>query len=474
MGRKTKFKILSLLYLFFQIQPLYSALHQAEAGGIGKYQCSASITVERAYDDNVLLTHNKREGSYISMISPSLSLTKTGKKIDMSLHYDAYLTLYDRYSHQDQRNHTGTFSIGIKPVNAVSMGIRGQDTYSSTKRDERKPSLADNTIKFNDFSITPYIEQKLSQDLGITLSYTFTEKKYQQKEDKDLEDSTTYRGAANIQWKLSGCFSLDGGYTYTFNDFMRTTPDESEQETGVGFTLNRESKIRVRGKYGYVWKEDDAGQRNNRPTMSSTVDLYPWRGTTVVAAYAESSTYSSSHDAKNDSFISHDASLIIRHDLLSRKITVQYGGTYNLSDYDSVDRVDKSYQGTVHIGWEMFTPLVLFLDGSCGKSWYTHDLTQRKDTSCGGGGGLELRISRSTTFTLHGNYTKTYYQPDSHQVELYDGNVKLAYHINKRILFEAGYRYLESGSNDRERQNYEEDKNTYLSKRWIAGLRAAF
>jgi len=467
--KKTKLKISLILYLFFQIH----SLHPAEAVRIGNYKCSANIMVERAYDDNVLLTKHYREGSYVSTISPSISLMRPGKKMTVSADYHANLVFYDIYDNQNQRDHSGTWSIETKPINQLSIGVRGQDTYSSMKSDERQPLLAGNTIKFNDFSITPYIEQKIGKRLKAAFSYTFTERKNKQ-EDENLEGSKTYSGTADLQYKLNSSVSIDGGYKYAFNNFTEITSDSTEQETNVGFTWNMKPKIRLSGKYGHAWEVDESGQRNSRPIISSTVDINPGKSTMATATYTESSSHSSSHDAQNATFISHDASFTVRHDLLSRKVTVNYGGAYNLSDYDSVDREDKSYSGTVHIDWAMFNSVLLFLNGNYRRSWYTYDLEQRRDKSYGGGGGLELKVSKFTALSLSGNYTKSQYQPDSYQVELYDGSVKLVRFFSKNIIFEVGYQCMESGSKDQELQNHEEDRSNYLRKRYSAGLRTTF
>ncbi|MDQ1316812.1 MAG: hypothetical protein QG588_461, partial [Candidatus Poribacteria bacterium] len=395
------------------------------------------------------------------------------KKMNVSADYQAHLAFYDRYNHQNQRDHTGTWNIETKPVNQLSIGLRGQERYSSLKSDERQPLLAGNTIKFNDFSLTPYIEQKIGERLKVAFSYTFTERKNKQ-EGEDLEGSKTYKGTADVQYKLNRSFSIDGGYNYSLDNFTETTSDHTEQVTNVGFTWNMRPRIRIRGKYGHTWEVVESGKRIDRPIMSSTVDLNPGKNTVATITYTESSSHSSSHDTENASFISHDASLTIKHDLLSRKVTLNYGGAYNLSDYDSVDRVDKSYNGTVNIDWKMFNSILLFLDGSYKRSWYIHDLEQRRDKSCGGGGGLKLKISRSTDLSLSGNYTKSQYQPDSYQVELYEGSVILMCSIGKNIIFEAGYQYVESVSTELELQNYKEDNNNYLKKRYSAGLKTTF
>ncbi|MEW6380108.1 MAG: outer membrane beta-barrel protein [bacterium] len=353
------------------------------------------------------------------------------------------------------------------------MGIKGQDTYSSLKRDEREPLVASNTIKFNDFSVTPYFEQEIGKRLKTTISYTFSERKYDQ-EDENLEGSKTYCGAIDLYYNLSRSIALDGEYTYTLNNFTETTPDRTEREIAAGFTWKRGSGIRASGKCGYAWEMEESGRRNNHPIMNSTLDIHPWIGTMVTATYSKSSSHASTHDTENDSFISHTASLNIRHDLLGRKVTVNYGGTYNLSDYDSVDREDKSLSGIVRIDWAMLNSVLLFLSGTYKRDRYIHNLTERRDKIYGSEGCLELKVSKSTTLALSGSYTQSRYQPDSYQVKLYDRSVKLAYSLNKSTLFEAGYQCLESVSDDQKLQPSEEDRANYQRKRCSAALRTNF
>jgi hypothetical protein len=483
-AKKIKFKSIILIICFFLE---INSLQPAEAIKLGRFECLSDVYIERAYNDNVLLT-TERSGSFVSTISPMLSVRGTGSLLDVEASYNAHLTSYERheYANQNQGDQTGIGNIMIKPTGKTRLGIKGEDTYGFTKRDERDPLMPDNTIKFNDILITPYIEQEIGKRLKTEISCSYAQRKYKQSEDdgdENLEGSKTCTRTIDLHFQLNNGFSLEGGYRYAFNDFAKETPDYTERVAEGGFTWNIESKIRIRARYGRNWQQvaDESGQVNSCPTVNSTIDFDLGKSTVVTATYTRSLAHNSSYDTRNDPFTTHDASVTIKHDLLDQKVALNYGGNYNQSNYYSGDRKDKTYRGTANMTWKISNPVLLSLTGDYMKSQYTYDLEKRADKSYDGGGCLELKLSRLLTLSLSGNYTKFRYGPGSysdrcqleHRYQL-DGSSKLTYRFNKNIFIEAGYQYLKNRSTNQELLQYEEDRSEYVRNMYTSALKATF
>ncbi len=482
MGEKIKiiFNILLFFFTIFFTIIFLSSIQRAEAVKIGKFELLTDLFIEETYDDNVLLTKNNTESSRVTTISPTVSLARTKNKMYLTLSYNANLKYYDDYSNENQYQQTGAWDIGIRPRSKSNLGIQGQNIYSYTKRDEREPLLAgrDNVIKVNDFSFTPYINQQIGDKFEAALTFSHKEKKYKQRYE-NYEDSRSDEGSTDIQYKLSKNIALHGNYRYLATYFAKATPDYTEQETNGGFTYDIRSKIRLNARYGHAWKKDELNQKSNSPTIDSSIDIYFLKATNISINYTRSSSHTSSYDTANNSFISHDASLNIRHDLFNQKIIMNYGGVYNLSEYEATDRKDKSNTGAINIAYKIIKSVLVSLSGDYKKSEYRYESTDRKDKSQGGGVSLDWEIGKPLTLSLAGKYTKsTYYtetdNTEDHEEELYDGSAKLAYAIKENTFLEAGYQYLENKSDAGANENDDNENNEYTVNRYNLGLKITF
>jgi len=207
--------------------------------------------------------------------------------------------------------------------------------------------------------------------------------------------------------------------------------------------------------------------------------MYFLKATNISIKYTRSSSHTSSYDTANNSFISHDASLNIRHDLFNQKIIMNYGGVYNLSDYDATDRKDKSNTGAINIAYKIIKSVLISLSGDYRKSEYRYESTDRKDKSQGGGVSLDWEIGKPLTLSLAGKYTKSIYYTETdntedHEEELYDRSAKLAYAIKENIFLEAGYQYLENKSDANADANDDSENNEYAVNRYNLGLSIIF
>lgn len=439
---------------------------------------TTNIFVGQAYDDNIFLSKHDKKSDRITTIIPVISLNKSKNKSYLNLSYKAHLKFYDEDSNENQYHQTGAWDMGLNPTKKSNLGLRGNNTYSYIQRDVREPLVAgrDNVIKRNDFSITPYLTQKIGKKFTAAFSYGYRERKYKDEslsnansaDDSEYEDSESQSGAADIQYRLGKTIWLNGGYNYTSTDFAESTTDYTQQSTDGGFTWDTKSKIKLSARYGHAWKKNKSNRKTDHPTANSGLDIYFIKDTVISAAYTRSSSHTSSYDTENDYFISHNTSLNIRHDLFNQKIIINYGGAYHISDYEETPRKDKSYSGNTRIAWKIAKQTSLSLSGHYNKSKYPHYATDREDTSSGGGAGLKWKIFKSLNLSLNGKYTRSKYAPEGREDEHYNGNVKLASRVNKNIFFEAGYHFLENKSNK------DDEDNEYIDNKYEVGLRIIF
>jgi hypothetical protein len=487
MIKRPQLYLLIYYFLIFSFLPSIRPGEAGEIGEIGESGLLASIFVKKTYDDNIFLTRQDKKSDRITDVVPSLSLAKTKKNIYLNLHYGAHLMYYDDYSQENQYSQAGTWDIGGHPGAKSKIGIRGSDNYSYIKIDEREPLVADNTNKQNDFTVTPYLEKGFGKRINSFFSYTYSERVLgsTKKEDVNLENSENQTGIANFSYALSKRTSIEGEYRCFFADFAKETPDYSEQQVGGGLTLElMKSKVKMHGRVGHVWRKveklspekGESDQKDGYESIDSKIDISLLKETLITAGYTQSSSYQSTHDPNNDFYISHNVTLNIQHKLLHQRVTATYGVVYNFLDYESPEKMDRSYLGTARIDWKLFRPILLSLNGDWGISHYTYNLTDRRDRSSGGGAGLTWKIFQPMTLFLQGNYTRFDYDPDDRQDELYDESCTLSYAIRRNIFFEIGHRYLENKSVDKklQRQGLESDGEEYVNHKYSIGLKAVF
>jgi len=442
-----------------------------ESAEVGKSGLLTNIFVEKTYDDNIFLRKQNKDkkSDRILNVIPSILFTKKKNKLYLNLQYGAHLMYYDDYSQENQYYQTGTWDIGISPGTKLKIGIRGTDTYSYVKVDERESLLSDNTNKQNDLSVNPYIEKEWGKRFKSLFSYTYSERAYSstKEEDEDLDGSKNQRGNADFYYKLSKRISIEGGYHYSFTNFANETPDYSEQEVGGGLALElMRSKVKMSGRVGHVWKKDELEQKDEYESIDSKIDISLLKETVITAGYTRSSSYLSTHDPNNDFSISHTASLNIQHKVLHQKITASYGLVYNFLDFQLPEKMDKSYTGNARIDWKLSKPIILSLKGDWRRSEYTYQLEDRKDISSGGGADLTWQIFQPMTLLLRGNYTRSNYKPDNRQDEFYNGSYTLSYAISRNTFLEIGQKYLQNKSDD--------DEEEYVNHKYNIGLRVTF
>lgn len=483
MAKRLRIQLILLLYCFFWLI-FFPSLHRAEAAKMGRSKLMTDIFVGEIYDDNVSLTKHHKKSDRISTIIPVVSLSRSNSKISLNLSYKAHIKIYDKDPNENQYQQTGSWDMDLKPTKKSTLGLRGKDIYSYIQRDVREPLVAskDNVIKRNDFSVTPYLKQKIGKKLKTYFSYTYTERKYKGEnfidgnsriEDPDFEDSDSQSGTFDIQYKLGNTIWLNGGYKFISTDFSEETPDYTEQSSDGGVTWDVMSKIKLKARYGRAWKKDKLNRKTNHSTVNSSLNIYSLKNMILSAAYTRSSSYNSSRDTENDYFISHNTSLNIEHDFLNRKISLNYGCAYNVADYEAKDRKDKSYSANTRLAWKMSKRTLFSLTGHYAKTQYLYDSkdndpTKREDISCRCGASLDWKILKSTTLSLDGIYTKADYAPEGREDKLFNGGVKMASRLNKNIFFEAGYQYSEKTS------NIDKEDNEYIDNKYTLGLRIVF
>lgn len=480
---------LYFIVYYLLVFSLVPSLLYGETAKVGKSGLLASIFVEKTYDDNIFLTKQNKKSDRILNVIPSIFFAKNKNNLYFNLQYGAHLMYYDNYSQENQYYQTGTWDMGISPGTKSKIGVRGTDTYSYVKVDEREPRLSNNINKQNDLSVNPYMEKKWGKRFKSLLNYTYSEKAYSstqksekaysstQKEDKDLEDSKNQRGNADFYYTLSKRISIEGGYRYSFTNFANETPDYSEQEVGGGLALElMRSKVKMHGRVGHVWKKDELEQKNEYESIDSKIDISLLKETLITAGYTKSSSYLSTHDPNNDFYISHTASLNIQHKVLHQKITATYGLAYNFLDFQSSEKMDRSYTGTARINWKLFKPIILSLNGDWKISHYTYQLEDRRDRSSGGGAGLTWKIFQPVTLLLQGKYTRSNYEPEARQDELYDGSYTFSYAISRNTFLEIGHQYLQNESVYKKvhLHNPEDDVEEYVNHKYNVGLKAVF
>ena len=166
---------------------------------------SPSVSGSEHYSDNIYLSPpGETRSGYITQITPEVTVTGKGKRLDMFAHYRMKNIFYDNYNIDNRRQHSLDSSIKSELIEDM-LYLDGNASFNQqyisvngiTDPDNLAPS--GNTTNVVNYNISPYFLKKLSPTTIANLRYTAGETRYRS---KSLSVNDTER--QSIQAGLSG------------------------------------------------------------------------------------------------------------------------------------------------------------------------------------------------------------------------------------------------------------------------------
>lgn len=457
------------------------------------------MAVETSYDDNLYLTKNKKEDTYLTRVLPSLSLNRASTKSFLELQYKADLYLYDgQYEGENKYFQTGKGEMQFKPTCKSTLVFLGEDTYSYAPKDVRKNLLEknNNTLAYNDFLASCSFQQELGERFSTDLSYLHTRRNYKEqgteydsgKDPNDSEENINDKDSGSHKWKLNCDYKLrqnlvlKTGYTYTLSYIKDSTSSWDEQAVKGGFLWEIKPRAKLNAGFGYARMERSLDQelneknknnknKNNYLTVDSSLDIYGGQATNINISYNKLLSYISIYDVEPETYISNKFALKGQHDLFRHRVKLTCEGLYSKDDYLSSRQEDITKTVTAKIDWT-FSKFLLTLEGNYQKDTYEYvaesdkasissEKEIRKDLTRSEGLGLDWKITRSMSLSFFGKYSLIYYDTlfeggnndgnkEFREDELFEATVKFQLAMGKRTSFELRYQHEERKSEDRE------------------------
>jgi hypothetical protein len=369
--------VIILLILSFPVQGLAA----------GKITIKPKVSASWQLDSNFYKAETIERDVYTYLVQPGIELGYETPKSQVLLNYTLDSYYYDdkdtvpageqAADKEDYFGHTATLMARYRPLDRVLLGL--DESYYRT-RDPAQSDRFSNAIDRDKYSInrlTPLVFYEFGPKFTAGLRYRNTQTDY------DLasrEDSTENRTMFDLIYNLTRLTSLDLEYQRWKRDYDLTTSDYTSDQIKLIFRKQfKYFSFEVGG--GYQEREFDDPTPKDIDVFTYRIAITgqnppapdPWRSHITFAAeqnFNDSGTGDSYFEA-------HRFSLDAGH-LFEEKILVGIEGYYQISDYETAPREDKTYDisgslGYLFTDWLTFSITVGFEERNSNLAGYDYD-----------------------------------------------------------------------------------------------------
>lgn len=181
-----------------------------------------SLGLSEGYNDNVLLTRTDREGGFVSVVSPGVSLALRSAVSDFKIAYDPTFSFYEIHSSLERTSHNGTLD----------------GSYNVS--DKMTLTISDLIVK----------SKEINGLMGITNLGPI----------KGIEDllmntatgGVSYKIANNLTWTVGGSYiysNLSGSNSGSTISNSTTNTHSYSANSGLAYELNPRSTVSVNAQY---------------------------------------------------------------------------------------------------------------------------------------------------------------------------------------------------------------------------------
>ena len=405
-----------------------------------RMEVSPSLTVSEKYSTNVNLDEDDEQESWISTISPGLTLSWLGKRFTSNITYAPSFVYYDHDESNSTIRHKGIFNTQMQPSKYVSLSLSDTFTWTDQART---------------------VQNATGDGQGIGLI----------DQETDFED-TYYTNTASAAIDVSPWRSTDFGVQY--NNALREEREPYVRHTASEYQEYRFGpKDRVRTAYRYRQVdsryEDTDDSQSHRPSLNLDYWLSDHLGLENSASYTRT-TYSGDNGGANDDFQEvSGSSRLVRAFSRHFSGSLVYSHTYH--DFDEEGEGDYHiYNPAVGIDWDIAENSYVKTDIGYFYRRITEDNATREDQrglTADGEVGTAWRVKRGS-LSLTGS---TGYDED------YQGAENLGFSVFYQAQADAEYQLTEKlglfAEADLRRDEYldQEPERTDTRQSYNAGVR---
>ena len=354
----------------------------------GKITIKPKVSASWQLDSNFYKAETIERDVYTYLVQPGIELGYETPKSQVLLDYTLNSYYYDDKDtvppgqgpadKDDYAGHTGILRARARPFDRLALGL--DNSYYKT-RDPGQSDRFSNAIDRDKYFInrlTPLLFYEFGPKFSAGLRYRNTETDY---DIGTREDSTENRGMFDLVYNLTRLTSLDLEYQHWKRDYDLTTSDYTSDQI----------KLIFRKQFKYFSFEVGGGSHNrdfDDPTLED-VDMFtysialmgqnppapePKPRSHITFAAEQNFNVSGTGDSY---FKAHRFSLDAGH-LFEEKILVGIEGYYQISDYETAPREDKTYDisgslGYLFTDWVTFSITVGFEERNSNLAGYDYD-----------------------------------------------------------------------------------------------------
>lgn len=327
------------------------ALQQATEGyKLGEFRISPEVSYAQLWDDNIFATEDNREDDFVTVVTPSVSLTSAWEKHELNMKAGASFSAYAR--HDDEDTQDAWVDVEGRYDLTEMMNVFGGIGYSREHEDR---------VSVDDVNgIEPTLYRVLRSHLGLHRETgAFNLRAGATYDTLDFEDVESLTGEINNDDRDRALYSAGAriGYKYSpvyepFLQFATDTrrydesPDNNNQKRdsdgyrlAAGMLIKDDARLKAELLFGYIEQDYDDKALEDVNTIDFGANL-SWRYSlsTMISARLDR-TVEETTLRNASSYLNTSVGAGIQHKISPRSVV---SATFNTSvnDYQGIDRND--------------------------------------------------------------------------------------------------------------------------------------
>jgi hypothetical protein len=363
-----------------------------------EFSLRPSIALRQAYDDNIYLTKEDREGDYITRILPSFNLQFKSESWDLSSDYTLNWWYYWKLK-QGRDSHNLNLASQVRVINNLFY-LDVSDTYSSVVLDPRRPStdinLQVNRSDVNNAIISPYVKYQITPLLFLSSGYRYTNIWYRE---SDGVNRQTHTGFATIEYKVNPKLNIAFSAEYTYDSPDKNAFNDAYHQTTAflraQYTLTPQTDLDA--SIGYRWITF-ANDRADNMILYTVLLTHRFEGAGRIELRANSTSTASPEFGVVQSY--------------SEQLNLSFGEALIVSG-GIFHRDDKYLE------------------------------TNRKEIAFGLTTGIEYRPQPRLTYKISGRYERDKFLPEDQKRDIYGASGEIAYMLTNKATVSLSYNYTQ-------------------------------
>lgn len=279
---------LILLFSFLYVSPSFAEYRST---------LLPKLTITQEYTDNVFLSADDKQSDFLTVVSPGITYSLTGKHKELSISYDAAFPYYMERENDFNLRHAATVSTSSQISKFSSLQIT--DSFLRTddpapleearvERGEDPSPIEDPTVRkrrepyySNSGSVRWNYEFGPSDSLYVDYANTLL-----RSDDPELEDSTSHTPSLGVTYWFTPLYGIEAGAAYTRGDFSGETEGLNDWNGNLRFLRKFTQHLNGFVQYTHTYIDLEGGGEDYQVLDGSAGVDYALSETTFFTASA--------------------------------------------------------------------------------------------------------------------------------------------------------------------------------------------